>query len=104
MKTEIKIPTDAGIKTASGLVAFLMVGSEKHKFVLQDTGYFKTPQLTHFASGLTFGKLEYAILQSVISGRKISVRQAAKIKIAQMIKKVGIDRVLVTLSSAQVIN
>jgi hypothetical protein len=111
-KVEFKIPCKGKrgaieYKTKSGNVAFFDVAGEKIKFVLQADSEGEATELTHYASGFVFGRLNPVKVQHVVSRGsycQLSDRSAAEILIARAIDRNGADKVLATLKAAPVIN
>ena len=94
-------------KTKSGYVAFFEIGGEKIKFVLQADREGEATELTHYASGFVFGRLnpvkvEYMVARG--SYYKLTDRGAAAMLIDRAIARMGVDKVLETLKAAPVIN
>jgi hypothetical protein len=95
-------------KTRRGNVAFFDIAGEKIKFVLQADNEGEATELTHYASGFVFGRLnpvkvEYMVSRGTYSGQ-LTDRSAAEILIARAVDKLGADKVLATLKAAPTIN
>jgi hypothetical protein len=112
-KVEFKIPCKGKrgaieYKTKSGNIAFFDVAGEKIKFVLQADSEGEATELTHYASGFVFGRLNPVKVQHLVSrgsySGQLSDRGAAEILIGRAIDRIGADKVLATLKAAPVIN
>lgn len=114
-KVEFKVPCmvgkgkRAGVeqKTKSGKVAFFDVAGERVKFVLQADSDGDATELTHYASGFVFGRLNPVKVSHMVARGSyvtLSDRGAAEILIASAIARMGGEKVLATLKAAPVIN
>lgn len=90
-------------KEVSGKVALLYVGNVRYRFLLQETPHGEV-FLTHYANGRRLGSLTPVKLRHFKSYYTLKNREAAKILIADLVSKHGIDGVLRKLDSAPVVN
>jgi hypothetical protein len=95
-------------KTRSGNVAFFKIAGERIKFVLQQPeGSKEATELTHYASGMVFGRLNPLKIERMMAGGhhvRTSDRRAAEILILRAISNMGAEKVLATLKAAPVVN
>lgn len=93
--------------TKRGAVAFFDVAGQRVKFVLQADNEGDATELTHYASGFVFGRLNPVKVSHMVaygSYVKLSDRGAAEILIARAVASMGGEKVLATLNAAPVIN
>ena len=88
----------------SGKVAWLMVGEQRHKFLLQETPGITEVFLTHFASGYKLGSLSPIKFRNHRTGWRMLDRAAAIELIKELVASNGADRINVKLDSAPKIN
>jgi hypothetical protein len=95
-------------KTKSGNVVFFKINGEKIKFVLQQPdGSSEATELTHYASGMVFGRLNPLKIERMMTGGHLvrtSNRRAAEILISRAIANMGAEKVLAALKAAPVLN
>lgn len=92
----IKAPIEGG-KTmeVQGVVAWFMVGTERHKFLIQHRAFGNC--LTHYASGRVVSSIDHAkIMHMMRYGHNASMsdRAAAQATLDKIIAGQGIDKVL----------
>lgn len=107
--TTIKAPCDdcrEGVIKITGKVVFLLVGGNKHKFLIHKHHAVVNDEmfLSDYASGRKFGSLTPVKLKYAKSYKKLTDRSAAEQLILEKIKMYGLQRVLVVLNSAAKIN
>ena len=104
MRTIKSISKDGECFELSGNVALLYVGNKRYKFLIHCYGTTEK-FLTHFASGKNLGSLSTIIRENFKSNYTfIKYRELAKLLIEKLINRHGVERVQVTMDSAQAIN
>lgn len=94
----------------TGKVAWFQIGNRRVKFVLQMPhmiGAKEAEALTHYASGMIFGRLNDAKIRHMCASGHNAIltdRQAAEKLLTEKIALLGADKILAALDAADVIN
>jgi hypothetical protein len=99
-----------GTIDVTGKVAYLMVGEQRHKFLIQDSAIEGSTEkyLTHYGSGAKIASLSPVILRQFVArgsyAAKLQHRKAAQILVCDLIAKHGADKVNEKINAATIIN
>lgn len=107
MSVRFTVPLDDGsTKTVEGTPVVLTIGARRVRFALQPTGD-DTSHLVHIASGrIAVKSTQLASLRiaAMLSGRRMSLRDAAAVAVAELVDGLGADELLRRLDAAPVLN
>lgn len=96
-----------GVEERQGMVAWLPLGDEKVKFIIQQNAHGAYEALTHYASGMRVSGLNDVQVRWMVRyghHAKLSPRRAAEEIWSQIVATKGVDEVRQKLASAEIIN
>jgi hypothetical protein len=95
-------PTDE-----TGQVAIFQIGNQKFRFVIQKNREFIGPCLVHWASGQIVANpdvLKSIKIRNMHGGKTVTTREACRLALQDLEKRIGTGKIIATLLAAPVIN